>query len=63
MIYSYITDTCHFQKIADESTANTEFDFHWNSVPTDIGNNNNNKNIYTYTVKEYYNMFDFNNNL
>lgn len=38
MIYSGIADTCHFQKIADESTANTEFDFHWNSVPTDIGN-------------------------
>lgn len=31
-------DTCHFQKIADETSTNTEFDFHWNSVPTDIGN-------------------------
>lgn len=31
------TDTCHFQKISD-STSSNEFDFHWNSIPSDIGN-------------------------
>ncbi|XP_012283954.1 GTPase-activating Rap/Ran-GAP domain-like protein 3 isoform X2 [Orussus abietinus] len=29
-------NTCHFQKLTDESMASTEFDFHWNSVPTAI---------------------------
>ncbi|EEZ97268.2 GTPase-activating Rap/Ran-GAP domain-like protein 3 isoform X1 [Tribolium castaneum] len=28
--------TCHFQKINEENSSSTEFDFHWNSVPTDI---------------------------
>ncbi|KAK5649770.1 hypothetical protein RI129_000799 [Pyrocoelia pectoralis] len=28
--------TCHFQKINEERSTNMEFDFHWNSVPTDI---------------------------
>ncbi|XP_031357939.1 GTPase-activating Rap/Ran-GAP domain-like protein 3 isoform X2 [Photinus pyralis] len=28
--------TCHFQKINEDSITNIEFDFHWNSVPTDI---------------------------
>ncbi|XP_073980334.1 GTPase-activating Rap/Ran-GAP domain-like protein 3 isoform X2 [Rhodnius prolixus] len=28
-------NTCHFQKISD-STSSNEFDFHWNSIPSDI---------------------------
>ncbi|KAG8235376.1 hypothetical protein J437_LFUL012587 [Ladona fulva] len=28
--------TCHFQKLLDDGPPSTEFDFHWNSVPTDI---------------------------
>ncbi|XP_063906310.1 GTPase-activating Rap/Ran-GAP domain-like protein 3 isoform X2 [Zophobas morio] len=28
--------TCHFQKINEDSSTSTDFDFHWNSVPTDI---------------------------
>ncbi|KYN07546.1 PREDICTED: GTPase-activating Rap/Ran-GAP domain-like protein 3 isoform X1 [Cyphomyrmex costatus] len=27
-------NTCHFQKLAEENTAATEFDFTWNSMPT-----------------------------
>ncbi|KAG5344721.1 GARL3 protein, partial [Acromyrmex charruanus] len=27
-------NTCHFQKLAEENTASTEFDFNWNSMPT-----------------------------
>ncbi|XP_020284932.1 GTPase-activating Rap/Ran-GAP domain-like protein 3 isoform X2 [Pseudomyrmex gracilis] len=27
-------NTCHFQKLAEDSTASTEFDFNWNSMPT-----------------------------
>jgi len=30
------TDTCHFQKLSDTNNT-TEFDFHWNSIPKDIG--------------------------
>lgn len=26
-------NTCHFQKLSEESAASTEFDFNWNSVP------------------------------
>lgn len=41
----FVTDTCHFQKLHDEGTANgsngtngsNEHDFHWNFVPSDIG--------------------------
>ncbi|XP_076182297.1 GTPase-activating Rap/Ran-GAP domain-like protein 3 isoform X2 [Ptiloglossa arizonensis] len=29
-------NTCHFQKLVEESTAPTEFDFSWNSVPAAI---------------------------
>ncbi|CAL7949286.1 unnamed protein product [Xylocopa violacea] len=29
-------NTCHFQKLLEESTAPTEFDFNWNSVPAAI---------------------------
>ncbi|XP_043259850.1 GTPase-activating Rap/Ran-GAP domain-like protein 3 isoform X1 [Colletes gigas] len=29
-------NTCHFQKLAEESTVPTEFDFNWNSVPAAI---------------------------
>ncbi|XP_076663461.1 GTPase-activating Rap/Ran-GAP domain-like protein 3 isoform X2 [Andrena cerasifolii] len=29
-------NTCHFQKLVEESTAPTEFDFNWNSVPAAI---------------------------
>ncbi|XP_046591870.1 GTPase-activating Rap/Ran-GAP domain-like protein 3 isoform X9 [Neodiprion lecontei] len=29
-------NTCHFQKLMDESMASTAFDFHWNSVPTAV---------------------------
>ncbi|KOC65369.1 GTPase-activating Rap/Ran-GAP domain-like protein 3 [Habropoda laboriosa] len=29
-------NTCHFQKLIEESTAPTEFDFNWNSVPAAI---------------------------
>ncbi|XP_012254157.2 GTPase-activating Rap/Ran-GAP domain-like protein 3 isoform X2 [Athalia rosae] len=29
-------NTCHFQKLIDESMASTAFDFHWNSVPTAV---------------------------
>jgi hypothetical protein len=32
-----LADTCHFQKINEENSSSTDFDFHWNSVPTDIG--------------------------
>ncbi|XP_014288553.3 GTPase-activating Rap/Ran-GAP domain-like protein 3 isoform X2 [Halyomorpha halys] len=28
-------NTCHFQKLSD-NVSSTEFDFHWNSIPTDI---------------------------
>ncbi|PNF14495.1 GTPase-activating Rap/Ran-GAP domain-like protein 3 [Cryptotermes secundus] len=28
--------TCHFQKLSEESASSTEFDFHWNFVPTVI---------------------------
>ncbi|XP_074025682.1 GTPase-activating Rap/Ran-GAP domain-like protein 3 isoform X2 [Leptinotarsa decemlineata] len=28
--------TCHFQKINGSTPSSTNFDFHWNSVPTDI---------------------------
>ncbi|XP_044729262.1 GTPase-activating Rap/Ran-GAP domain-like protein 3 [Chrysoperla carnea] len=28
--------TCHFQKLVDDGTSTTDFDFHWNSVPTNI---------------------------
>ncbi|KAJ9592123.1 hypothetical protein L9F63_001351, partial [Diploptera punctata] len=28
--------TCHFQKLSEESVSSTEFDFHWNSVPSAI---------------------------
>ncbi|XP_017784573.1 PREDICTED: GTPase-activating Rap/Ran-GAP domain-like protein 3 isoform X2 [Nicrophorus vespilloides] len=28
--------TCHFQKINEENTKSTEYDFHWNFVPSDI---------------------------
>ncbi|XP_024080604.1 GTPase-activating Rap/Ran-GAP domain-like protein 3 isoform X2 [Cimex lectularius] len=28
-------NTCHFQKLSD-NTSNTDFDFHWNSIPTAI---------------------------
>lgn len=36
--YSFLSlDTCHFQKLAEESTAPTEFDFNWNSMPTVVG--------------------------
>lgn len=31
-----VPDTCHFQKINEENS-NSDFDFHWNAVPTDIG--------------------------
>ncbi|XP_014478192.1 PREDICTED: GTPase-activating Rap/Ran-GAP domain-like protein 3 isoform X1 [Dinoponera quadriceps] len=29
-------NTCHFQKLAEENAAPTEFDFNWNSVPTAV---------------------------
>ncbi|XP_012236079.1 GTPase-activating Rap/Ran-GAP domain-like protein 3 isoform X2 [Linepithema humile] len=29
-------NTCHFQKLAEENTAPTEFDFNWNSMPTAV---------------------------
>ncbi|XP_071447526.1 GTPase-activating Rap/Ran-GAP domain-like protein 3 isoform X1 [Hetaerina americana] len=29
-------NTCHFQKLLQEGPVNSEFDFHWNSVPNDI---------------------------
>ncbi|XP_076380937.1 GTPase-activating Rap/Ran-GAP domain-like protein 3 isoform X3 [Megalopta genalis] len=29
-------NTCHFQKLLEENTAPSEFDFNWNSVPADI---------------------------
>ena len=36
--YSFLfLDTCHFQKLAEENTASTEFDFNWNSIPTVVG--------------------------
>jgi len=31
------SDVCHFQKLAEENTAATEFDFNWNSMPTVVG--------------------------
>ena len=34
---SFVLDTCHFQKLSEESVSSTEFDFHWNSVPSVIG--------------------------
>lgn len=33
----FFSDTCHFQKINEENSSSSNFDFHWNSVPTDIG--------------------------
>lgn len=34
----FLTDTCHFQKIQEEATTkNSNFDFHWNTVPTNVG--------------------------
>lgn len=32
----YIADTCHFQKIGEEIIESSDFDFHWNSVPTSV---------------------------
>ncbi|XP_077267792.1 GTPase-activating Rap/Ran-GAP domain-like protein 3 isoform X2 [Temnothorax americanus] len=29
-------NTCHFQKLAEENAAPTEFDFNWNSMPTAV---------------------------
>lgn len=30
------SDTCHFQKLEEESNSSAEFDFHWNTSPTSI---------------------------
>lgn len=35
LLFFSFTDTCHFQKLQDESKTN-EFDFHWNTSPTSI---------------------------
>lgn len=37
MSINLYVDTCHFQKLLEENTAPTEFDFNWNSVPAAIG--------------------------
>ena len=31
------SDTCHFQKLCEEPQPSQDFDFRWNSVPTNIG--------------------------
>lgn len=50
-------DTCHFQKLLEENTVPTEFDFNWNSVPAAIGN------VYLYFVFTFYRSLLFNNPL
>lgn len=37
-VYVSYLDTCHFQKLNGENSSSLSHDFHWNSVPTDIGN-------------------------
>lgn len=34
-LFDFSADTCHFQKLQEESKSN-EFDFHWNTSPTSI---------------------------
>lgn len=38
LILGNVLDTCHFQKLNESGTncTSTNFDFHWNSAPTDI---------------------------
>lgn len=47
-----VTDTCHFQKLS-ETNNTTEFDFHWNSIPKDIGNMTITCNMYTCFTNSY----------